>query len=70
MTHAKAAGTGRRIYHLFAGRLVAEGGQIRLLRESLNVVAAVQALMPKGAASLPAPATEIFSSPGLRQLGV
>jgi uncharacterized protein len=24
MTHAKAAGTGRRIHHLFAGRLVAE----------------------------------------------
>jgi hypothetical protein len=58
MTHARAAGTGRSIHHLFAGRLVAEGGQIKLLRESMNVVAAVQALAPKGAARLPAPAAE------------
>jgi hypothetical protein len=63
MTHAKAAGTGRGIHHLFAGRLVAERGQIKLLRESLNVVAAVQALNPKGAAGLPPPPTEIFSVP-------
>jgi uncharacterized protein len=63
MTHAKAAGTGRGIRHLFAGRLVEERGQIKLLRESLNVVAAVQALNPKGAAGLPPPPTEIFSVP-------
>jgi uncharacterized protein len=63
MTHAKAAGTGRSIHHLFAGRLAAEAGQIKLLRESLNVVAAVQALNPKGAAGLPPPPTEIFSVP-------
>ena len=63
MTHAKAAGTGRRIHHLFAGRLVAERGQIKLLRESMNVVAAVQALNPKGAAGLPPPPAEIFSVP-------
>src|SRR5713101_120471 len=60
---AKAAGTGRRIHHLFAGRLVAEKGQIKLLRESLNVVAAVQALNPKGAAGLPPPPAKIFSVP-------
>ena len=63
MTHAGAAGTGRRIHHLFAGRLVAEGGQIKLLRESMNVLAAVQALNPKGAAGLPPPPAEIFSVP-------
>jgi len=63
MTHAKAAGTGCRIHHLFAGRLVAERGQIKLLRESMNVVAAVQALNPKGAAGLPPPPAEIFSVP-------
>ena len=63
MTHAKAAGTGRLIHHLFAGRLVAEKGQIKLLRESLNVVAAMQALNPKGAAGLPPPPSEIFSVP-------
>src|ERR1700674_37311 len=60
ITHAKAVGTGRRIHHLFAGRLVAERGQIKLLRESLNVVAAIQALNPKGAAGLPPPPAEIF----------
>ena len=48
MTHTRVASTGRLIHHLFAGRLVAETGQIKLLRESLNVVAAVQALNPKG----------------------
>ena len=63
MTHARAAGTGRVIHHLFAGRLVEEKGRIKLLRESLNVVAAVQALNPKGAAGLPRPPAEIFSVP-------
>jgi ketosteroid isomerase-like protein len=63
MTHARAAGTGRSIHHLFAGRLVAEGGQIKLLRESMNVLAAVQALNPKGAAGLPPPPDEVFSVP-------
>jgi uncharacterized protein len=48
---------------LFAGRLVAETGQIKLLRESLNVIAAVQALNPKGTAGLPPPSAEIFSVP-------
>jgi hypothetical protein len=61
MTHAKAVGTERHIHHLFAGRLVAENGQIKLLREPLNVVVAVQALNPKGAAGLPPPSDEIFS---------
>jgi hypothetical protein len=32
---------------MLAGRLVAEGGQIKLLRESMNVLAAVQAPNPK-----------------------
>jgi hypothetical protein len=63
MTHTRAAGIGRRIHRLFAGRLVAEKGRIKLLRESLNVVAAVQALNPKGAAGLPPPPAEIFSVP-------
>jgi uncharacterized protein len=63
MTHAAAAGTGRRIHHPFAGRLVAKGGQIKLLRESMNVLAAVQVLNPKGAAGLPPPSAEIFSVP-------
>ena len=61
--HTTAAATGRLIHHLFAGRLVAENGKIKLLRESLNVVAAAQALKPNGAAGLPPPEGEIFSVP-------
>ena len=63
MAHTTAAGTGRLVHHLFAGRLVAEGGKIKLLRESLNVAAAAQSLNPKGAADLPPPGVEVFSVP-------
>ena len=62
-THTTTAGTGRLVHHLFAGRLVAKDGKIKLLRESLNVVAAAQALNARGAAELPPPGTEIFSVP-------
>jgi uncharacterized protein len=62
-THTTTAGTKRLVHHLFAGRLVAKDGRIKLLRESLNVVAAAQALNARGAAELPAPGTEIFSVP-------
>ena len=44
-----------RIHH------VAEGGEIKLLRESLNVVAAAQALLPGGVTDLPRPSDEIYS---------
>ncbi|MFJ3762840.1 nuclear transport factor 2 family protein [Streptomyces sp. NPDC090080] len=50
-----AAATGRKIEHLFMGRLVAENGKIKLLREALNTVAAAQALMPGGPADIPMP---------------
>jgi hypothetical protein len=33
IAHPAAAATGRRIHHMFAARLVAEGGEIKLLRE-------------------------------------
>src|ERR1700676_1046262 len=33
MAHPTAAATGRTVHHLFTGRLVAENGQIKLLRE-------------------------------------
>jgi uncharacterized protein len=62
-THTKAARTGRIIHHSFARRLVAEKGKITLLRESLNTVAAAQALNPNGVADLPPPESEIFSVP-------
>jgi ketosteroid isomerase-like protein len=63
VTDARAAATGRLIHHLFAGRLVAEGGKIKLLRESLNTVAAAQALNLNGVADLAPPEAEIFSVP-------
>jgi hypothetical protein len=48
---------------MFAARLVAENGLIKLVRESLNGVAAAQALLPGGVKDLPAPEKEIFSVP-------
>jgi hypothetical protein len=54
---------GRILHHLFAGRLVAKKGKITLLRESLNTVAAAQALNPNGVADLPPPESRIFSVP-------
>jgi uncharacterized protein len=53
----------RLIHHLFTGRLLAENGKVKLLRESLNVVAAAQALKANGAADLLPPEREIFSVP-------
>jgi hypothetical protein len=53
--HTKAARTGRILHHFFAARLVANKGTITLLRESLNTVAAAQALNPNGVADLPPP---------------
>jgi ketosteroid isomerase-like protein len=68
--HTTAAATGRRIHHMFAARLVAERGKIKLLRESLNVVAAAQALLPGGLTDLPPHTDEIFSiSPSYRPHG-
>ena len=61
--HPTAAATGRTVHHLFTGRLVAENGQIKLLRESLNPVAVAQALLPGGVKDLPDPEKVIFSVP-------
>jgi uncharacterized protein len=63
MAHTTAKATGRTLHHLFAARLVAENGRIKLLRESLNVVAVAQALLPGGVNDLPDPENEIFSVP-------
>ena len=63
MAHTTAKATGRTLHHLFAARLVAESGLIKLVRESLNVVAAAQALLPGGVKDLPDPAKVIFSVP-------
>jgi hypothetical protein len=61
VTHATAAATGRLAHHLFMGRLVAENGQITLLREALNTVAAASALLAGGSQDLPEPANEIHA---------
>jgi uncharacterized protein len=61
MAHPTVAATGRTVHHMFAGRLVAENGQIKLLRESLNPVAVAQALLPEGVKDLPDPEKVIFS---------
>ena len=45
--------TGRTFSQLYAGRLVAENGQIKLLRESLDLVRAARAMLPEGLASIP-----------------
>ena len=63
MAHTTAKATGRTLHHMFAARLVAENGLIKLVRESLNVVAAAQALLPGGVKDLPDPEKEIFSLP-------
>ena len=61
VTHARAAATGRRAHHLFMGRLVAQNGQITLLREALNAVAAASALLPAGIHDLPEPINGIHA---------
>src|SRR6266478_9302850 len=63
MAHPTARATGRTLHHMFAARLVAENGLIKLVRESLNVVAAAQALLPGGVKDLPDPEKVIFSVP-------
>jgi ketosteroid isomerase-like protein len=63
MAHTTARATGRTLHHMFAARLVAENGLIKLVRESLNVVAAAQALLPGGVKDLPDPEKVIFSVP-------
>ena len=61
--HPTVKTTGRTLHHVFAARLVAENGLIKLVRESLNVVAAAQALLPGGVKDLSDPEIEIFSLP-------
>jgi ketosteroid isomerase-like protein len=63
MAHPTARATGRTVHHLFTGRLVAENGQIKLLRESLNPFAVAQALLPGGVKDLSDPEKVIFSVP-------
>jgi hypothetical protein len=61
VAHAQAAATGRTVHHLFTGYLVAEAGQIKLLRETFNPLAMAQAQLPNGAADVGPPGDEVHS---------
>jgi hypothetical protein len=61
VTHATAAATVRRAHHLIMARLVAQNGQITLLPEALNTVAAATALLPGGTNNLPEPTNQIHA---------
>jgi uncharacterized protein len=61
VAHARAAATGRTVHHLFTGYLVAERGQIKLLREGFNPLAMAQAQLPNGVADVGPPGNEVHS---------
>jgi hypothetical protein len=56
---ATSTKTGRKIHQLFFGRLVAENGKIKLLREALNAVEVARAVYEQGVPELPAKAEEL-----------
>ena len=61
VAHMTAAATGRLLHQLFTGYLVAEAGEIKLLRESFNPLAMAQAQLPTGAAAIGAPSNEVHA---------
>jgi hypothetical protein len=61
VAHGRAAATGRAAHHLFIGYLVAEGGEIKLLRESFNPLTMAQAQLPNGVADIGPPGDEVHS---------
>ena len=61
VAHARAAATGRTVHHLFTGYLVAEAGEITLLRETFNPLAMAQAQLPNGVADVGPPGDEVYS---------
>jgi ketosteroid isomerase-like protein len=50
---ARVESTGRMYRQSYAGRLVSEDGEIKLLRESLDTAPAAQALFPNGLSDIP-----------------
>lgn len=52
---AQSSKTGRTIHELFFGRLVAENGKIKLLREAVNLVEVALGVLPNGLADYKAP---------------
>ena len=61
VAHARAAATGRILHHLFTGYLVAEAGEIKLLRETFNSLAMAQAQLPNGVADIGPPGDVVHS---------
>jgi hypothetical protein len=61
VAHAQAAATGRTLHHLFTGYVVAEAGEIKLIRESFNPLAMAQAQLPNGVADIGPPGDEVHS---------
>jgi hypothetical protein len=61
VAHARAAATGRTAHLLFTGYLVAQAGEIMLLRETFNPLAMAQAQLPNGAADIGPPGNEVHS---------
>jgi hypothetical protein len=59
--HGRALATGRTLHQLFTGYLVAEAGEIKLIRESFNPLAMAQAQLPHGAADIPPPGDDVHS---------
>jgi ketosteroid isomerase-like protein len=61
VTHMTAASTGRLLHQLFTGYLVAEAGEIKLLRESFNPLAMAQAQLPNGVVAIGVPSNEVHA---------
>jgi hypothetical protein len=61
VAHGRAAATGRTLHNLFTGYLVAEAGEIKLLREMFNPLAMAQAQLPNGVADIGPPGDEVHS---------
>jgi hypothetical protein len=55
---AQSSKTGRAIHLLFFGRLVAESGKIKLLRESVNLVELALGVFPNGLADCKVPSEQ------------
>jgi hypothetical protein len=55
---AQSSKTGRTVHELFFGRLVAENGKIKLLRESVNLVEIALGVFPNGLADYKVPSEQ------------
>jgi hypothetical protein len=61
---AQSSKTGRTIHELFFGRLVAENGKIKLLRESVDLVGVALGVFPNGLADYKVPSEPKDSATG------